>query len=322
LENADTIDFVLNGLTTFDLMMLQENITKGQRVEKFELQALQSGIWTKISEGTTIGYKRIVKFKELTTNHIRLIIQQSRCESELAEIGIYRTLPEVKIEDAGMSFANQKTVQLTCNQANTSIYYTTDGSKPDINSNKYKKPISFNKTTIIRAVAFNGKSRGFETSTTFRKALYHTKLMYPPDPEYATAGTNCLTDENTGSNDFADGSWLGFRNHDLIAVVDLEKPTKIHALGIHYCYNTNSWIFPPSGVLFEISEDGTQYKTIENINISPLDADATGTSDIQINTSMSARYIRITATRYGKIPPWHPGHGENAWLFVNEIQIR
>ncbi len=44
----------------FDAIMLQEDITKGQRVENFVVEAYANGAWEKVAEGTTIGYKRIL----------------------------------------------------------------------------------------------------------------------------------------------------------------------------------------------------------------------------------------------------------------------
>jgi hexosaminidase len=35
-----------------------------------------------------------------------------------------------------------------------------------------------------------------------------------------------------------------------------------------------------------------------------------------------ARYVKVVATNFGKIPDWHPGKGEPAWLFVDEITAR
>jgi hypothetical protein len=35
-----------------------------------------------------------------------------------------------------------------------------------------------------------------------------------------------------------------------------------------------------------------------------------------------ARYVRIRAVNFGKIPAWHPGSGGDAWIFMDEIVIR
>ena len=38
-------------------------------------------------------------------------------------------------------------------------------------------------------------------------------------------------------------------------------------------------------------------------------------------TRQEARYVRITAVNFGKIPAWHPGYGGYAWIFADEIII-
>ena len=34
-----------------------------------------------------------------------------------------------------------------------------------------------------------------------------------------------------------------------------------------------------------------------------------------------ARFVRVKATSIGLCPPWHPGRGQSAWLFVDEIIV-
>lgn len=74
---------------TFNLLALQENIAKGQRVEQFVLEQFKNGVWEKICEGTTIGYKRLLRFNEVTTNKVRFRILSSRFDAHLSEIGLY-----------------------------------------------------------------------------------------------------------------------------------------------------------------------------------------------------------------------------------------
>lgn len=52
----------------FDAVMLQEEIAKGQRVERFRIEISDDGrTWETAAEGTTIGYKRIVRLPEART---------------------------------------------------------------------------------------------------------------------------------------------------------------------------------------------------------------------------------------------------------------
>lgn len=86
-DNA--IEMNLDGEKTFNVLMLQENIRIGQRVEKFVLDYWTNGEWKKATEGTTIGYKRLLEFPTITTTKVRLSILSSRLQPALAEIGLY-----------------------------------------------------------------------------------------------------------------------------------------------------------------------------------------------------------------------------------------
>lgn len=82
----------LDGPKTFNRLVLQENITLGQRVESFILEAKVDGRWTEITKGTTIGYKRILRFPEITAKQVRLSILETRAKPALAAFGLYRSM--------------------------------------------------------------------------------------------------------------------------------------------------------------------------------------------------------------------------------------
>jgi alpha-L-fucosidase len=83
------IELKLQKTCDFNILLLQENITKGQRIEQFTLEAWVDKKWQKITEGTTVGYKRILRFPDVKTDKVRLTINQSRLEPALAEFGLY-----------------------------------------------------------------------------------------------------------------------------------------------------------------------------------------------------------------------------------------
>lgn len=75
--------------STFNVCSLQEDISKGQRVESWVLEGFQDGEWKKITEGSTIGYKRLLKFDPYTTTKVRLRILSSRLEPYIKAVGLY-----------------------------------------------------------------------------------------------------------------------------------------------------------------------------------------------------------------------------------------
>jgi len=46
------------------------------------------------------------------------------------------------------------------------------------------------------------------------------------------------------------------------------------------------------------------------------------TETIQFNKPVVARYVKLIAQNYGKLPAWHLSAGENAYIFVDEIGIK
>ena len=92
--NTPVIEIQLKGIKTFDRLMVQEQISVGQRVEKFMVEAKVDGKWKTITEGTTIGYKRLLRFDVVSTNELRLTILAARANPALAEFGIYKAVSE------------------------------------------------------------------------------------------------------------------------------------------------------------------------------------------------------------------------------------
>jgi hypothetical protein len=41
-----------------------------------------------------------------------------------------------------------------------------------------------------------------------------------------------------------------------------------------------------------------------------------------VGSGVEARYIKVFAKNYGKIPKWHLGVGGNAYIFTDEIIVK
>ena len=88
-DTTTTIHIRLCGKKTFNILSLQENIRVGQRVEKFSAWYDDNGSWKKFTEGTTIGYKRLLLFEKITAKKIKIEIEASRLNPTIAEVGLY-----------------------------------------------------------------------------------------------------------------------------------------------------------------------------------------------------------------------------------------
>jgi len=92
IDTTCTIVFDLKHPASFDVLALQENITVGQRVEKFTAEYFENGEWKKFAAGTTVGYKRLIKFDLISTRKVRLTIESSRLNPTLSQFGLYKLM--------------------------------------------------------------------------------------------------------------------------------------------------------------------------------------------------------------------------------------
>jgi alpha-L-fucosidase len=78
----------------FDRIRLGEDITRGQQVQRFAVDAWTGSDWTEIGSGTTIGYARILALPApVTTERIRIRIEQARTTPHLATCGLFSSAP-------------------------------------------------------------------------------------------------------------------------------------------------------------------------------------------------------------------------------------
>jgi alpha-L-fucosidase len=97
-ESKATLEFNLGDEQLFDRLLLQEHIRTGQRIEKFSLQAWDGQEWQVIAGGTTVGYKRLLRFPAVRAAKVRLVIEESRTNPTLAEFGLFKSSSEENIE--------------------------------------------------------------------------------------------------------------------------------------------------------------------------------------------------------------------------------
>jgi alpha-L-fucosidase len=73
-----------------DRILLQENIAAGQRIKKALFEYWDGQEWKTLSEFTTVGYKRLLRFNEQTFLKLRLSILDCKGYVQLSEIGFFK----------------------------------------------------------------------------------------------------------------------------------------------------------------------------------------------------------------------------------------
>ncbi|NQT36647.1 MAG: alpha-L-fucosidase [Planctomycetes bacterium] len=100
------LEYDLGQARSFNVAMLGEYITVGQRIEAFSLEAWQDGQWREFARATAVGYKRLLRFDEVTAQRVRLRIIQSRLCPTLSGFGLFHTpvvpaSPQIRRDKAG-----------------------------------------------------------------------------------------------------------------------------------------------------------------------------------------------------------------------------
>jgi alpha-L-fucosidase len=83
---------------TFDRILLREPIRFGQRVSAFILEIPDGSGWRKIARGTTVGQKRILRIPPVTTDRVRLTIQEALAAPALSEVGLFKASEDERWE--------------------------------------------------------------------------------------------------------------------------------------------------------------------------------------------------------------------------------
>lgn len=160
--NSDTYWSTNDGVTSASLtlafdkptevnrILLQEYIALGQRVQNFSLEAEVDGAWMEIDRQTTIGYKRILRFKTVEATRIRINFIESKGPLALTNLEIYGAPnllvpPEIERNKEGL-------VTLKVPDNAVEIWYTLDGSEPSTTSTKYSGPFLLSTPASVKAI--------------------------------------------------------------------------------------------------------------------------------------------------------------------------
>jgi predicted alpha-1,2-mannosidase len=245
---------------------------------------------------------------------------------EMPVSSLEKSFPTVPTVEAERVFENKTSVKITAPEQSAKIFYTTNESEPNENSQLYKTPFSIDKTTIVKAISIDelgGKSYVVQSKLNKMPNDWDVKLFSTYNRQYTGGGAKGLIDGIRGTTNFASGEWQGYQPQDFVAIIDLKRETEIHKVGGGFLQSVRSWIWMPTRIEFEVSSDGTNFRSVADIktDVAPEDLENKTRDYAQEITPTRARYVRVKATNLGKIPAWHAGAGFDAFIFVDEIFI-
>lgn len=107
-ELNPSIEIDLKQVKTFNRLALQEYIPLGQRVASFSVKYWDNGVWKDLTDATTIGYKRILRFPEISTQKLKISFTALACPL-ISKVSLYNA-PESFSATEGVSKENNKSL--------------------------------------------------------------------------------------------------------------------------------------------------------------------------------------------------------------------
>lgn len=101
--------YKLKTKSTINTVLLQEDISKGQRIESFVIEVFSNNKWKEVANGKSVGHKRLARFPACSAEKLRITIKESRLTANVSKVGAYFAEPISKEnENLKLSDVSQK----------------------------------------------------------------------------------------------------------------------------------------------------------------------------------------------------------------------
>ncbi|MDB5250274.1 MAG: hypothetical protein JWQ40_4668 [Segetibacter sp.] len=210
----------------------------------------------------------------------------------------------------------------------TTIRYTTDGTDPDSTSSPvYANNLQVQKIFQLKARAVKpGWYSSDVTSRYFFTSNYKPDsavLLKPADEKYKAKGGRTIADLEKSDAGRGSGKWLGFRNNNFEGLLLYQQPVQVTSVTLSMLRDIGGFILPPTDVEVWGGIDKNKMKLLSHV--SPIQAKKGDPNDNLPVTCKFAptevKFIKIVAKPLAKLPKWHPGKGEKAWIFIDEVLV-
>jgi hypothetical protein len=228
------------------------------------------------------------------------------------------------------SFKDKLKIEIKSQNPKDVIYYL-DVTKVDKESVKditiYQGPFEISETSTIEFHCQNKDGQSNTISATFFKKPnnYSINIKSVYNPQYHAGGPEGLLDGILGTENWRKGDWQGYQSQDFEAVVDLKEVKPVKEISARFLQDSRSWILMPTKVEYYISEDNVSFEPFGTVSYK-LDSKEENNTILNFTSTnfanKKARYVKVIAKNFGKLPEWHQGAGGDAFIFVDEITIK
>lgn len=241
-----------------------------------------------------------------------------------------RITPVPIIQAESKAFKDKLKIELKSQNANDKIYFKINNYVETLEKKSfelYNQPFDIQQNATISCYVLNNNSQSNTISAQFFKKPnnYTINIKSKYNPQYHAGGPEGLLDGILGTENWRKGDWQGYQSQDFEAVIDLQEVKDITEISARFLQDQRSWILMPTKVEYYISDDNVNFTYFGSIN-NTLDPKIEENTILNFTANETnnkkARYVKVIAKNFGKLPEWHQGFGGDAFIFIDEITIK
>jgi predicted alpha-1,2-mannosidase len=239
-------------------------------------------------------------------------------------------VPVPLIQAEGKAFKDKMAIDIVSQNPTDKLYYYIEKNN-EAKSAKiweaYKGQIIIESNTEILAKSQNENGNSAIVSAQFYKkpSNYSIEIKSKYNPQYTAGGDEGIIDGINGTENWRKGEWQGYQSQDFEAIINLQTEKNVSNFSATFLQDSGSWILMPTKVDYYVSNDNLNFTLVGSVNnsISPkTEGNKIENFEYQSSQELKAKYIKVKAYNFGKLPDWHLGAGGDAFIFIDEITIK
>jgi alpha-L-fucosidase len=272
--------------TLFNRFQAQEYIRLGQRVKGFTVEAFVDGNWKEIGRGTTVGYKRILRFPAVKATKVRFNITDSKATPVISNISLFNA--PLLLDAPKITRNRTGEISIKSDDIGPLFFYTLDGSMPTPRSARFTGPVQTGDGKVeVKAIAFDpgtGKASPVADEK-FDINRKDWKVLDAPDD-----ATNAILDGDPGT------SWKQPRDKAMPVDLVIDLGGEKNLAGFKYFPDQGQW---GPGVIaqyeFYVSPDNVNWKLVDQGEFSNIKNNRV--EQLKTFAPTQARYVKLRALR-------------------------
>lgn len=158
---------------TFNRVVLQEAVAdRGERIARHAVDVMTPDGWSEVASATNVGYKRILRFPDVTSDKLRIRVVESRLKPTLATVSVHRYNARAPQLDIKRDINGDVDIDVRRHDFNwhnspsdgarnlasgSEIHYTVDGTEPTVESALFTEPFKAENCKIRAKAWLNGE---------------------------------------------------------------------------------------------------------------------------------------------------------------------